>query len=443
MFPKRPGLHRMISLMDKLGNPQEKLKIIHVAGTNGKGSVCAMIASVLMEAGYVVGLFTSPHLINYNERIQKQGIPIEDYTFVEIGMKVKEVCLNMTSSGEEMPTLFEYLTAMAFLYFKQSKVDIVVLETGIGGKYDATNIILNPITSVITSIGKDHISLLGDTIEEITCEKAGIIKENCPIVLYDSDNTVYNIINCICKTKNSLLFSCKGSYINKQQYSIEGTTFSVSNKNFNYKDIRLHLVGQYQVYNATTTLMAIEVLRLSGYKIPNNSVYKGLRNTKWAGRMEVIQKNPTIIMDGAHNEESVKAFTHTLFKINQDKKVCLLIAILKDKDYKLIIERLLPLAHTIIATQIPHPRTLSAQELCYQINCIKTQQLDSTNNSSTRNSDISYPKIIIEENLETAYKIGKKMLNKQEDILCCIGSLYLVGELKSILQKQEDDNVRF
>lgn len=452
IFHRTLGLQRMKSLMNRLGNPQEKLKVVHVAGTNGKGSVCAMLTAILMEAGYTVGLFTSPHLVEYNERIQLQRVPIDDEMFAKIGMIVKSVCEDMVSSGEELPSVFEFLTAMAFLYFEKCKTDIIVLETGIGGTYDATNIVSKPLVSVITSIGKDHMSILGSSIKEITQEKAGIIKKNCPTVLYNSDNTVYNIVNYACKDKKSQLFTTREATVSEIRLSTENTIFSVSSPYFEHTNIQLNLIGEYQVSNALTTFMTVEVLGNLGYSICNKHVYTGLKKVEWAGRMEIIQKNPTIIIDGAHNEQSALAFKNSISSFTQNSKVYILMGVLKDKDYKAILEILLPIAHTIIVTQSNHPRALEAEELCKEINYVQSKLLSSaqtistqigrldnptTNNVATSSKNNFEPKgvnIILEKDINIAYQKGKAMLDKS-DILCCLGSLYLVGELKKNLIK--------
>lgn len=411
------GLDRIKSLMKRLGNPEEKLKIIHVAGTNGKGSVCSMLNSTLIEAGYVVGLFTSPHLIHYNERIQIQNTPISDDNFIKLGYKIKDICKEMVGNNEEMPTFFEYITAMAFLYFAQQNVDIAIIETGIGGTYDATNVITKPLVSVITSIDKDHTALLGNTREKISREKGGIIKENSHTVLYDSDQSVYNTIKDICKSKNNRLFSCQKTIIKDISYKIYGTTFTVINPNFTYENLYLKLIGSYQTSNAITALMTIESLKLQGYSISKNVVKKGLENARWPGRMEVIRENPMVIIDGAHNEESATAFTNFLPIIKKGAKIYMLISIVKDKDYNKIIDIIMPYADGVIVTQTSNPRALPAATL---YNAIKEKDKDI--------------EVILEEDLKLAYARGLELLQK-DDLLCCLGSLYLVGEIKQLLSK--------
>lgn len=421
---KTLGLARIENLMKRLGNPQDQLKVIHVAGTNGKGSVCAMLGSVLMEAGHTVGLFTSPHLIDYNERLQINRIPISHDDFEQIALKIQKVCKQIEEDGEETPRFFDVMTAMAFVYFAKKEVDLVILETGIGGRYDATNVIKKPVLSIITSIGKDHMEFLGNTIRSISREKGGIIKENCPTVLYHSDISVYNIIKDICDRKNSPLLVGDQSFITKEIYTMEGTSFSIKNKHMTYEDIFLRLIGKYQVSNAVTTLTAIESLNKSGYKIAKEVVYKGLQKANWPGRMEVVQKEPTIIIDGAHNEESAKAFISSLQELTKQAKVTMLIGVLKGKDYKTILEILVPFASTVIVTQASYSRALPAKTLYDEISKMK-----------------DCPKLILEENLIEAYKVGQKV--QKQDILCCLGSLYLVGELKQFLKSQEEKNVEF
>ena len=421
---KSLGLGRMENLMNRLGNPQDQLKIVHVAGTNGKGSVCAMLGSVLMEAGHTVGLFTSPHLITYEERLQINRMPISTDDFEEIALKVQKICSQIEEEGQEAPRFFDVMTAMAFVYFAKKEVDLVILETGIGGRYDATNIIKKPVLSVITSIGKDHMEFLGNTIESISREKGGIIKENCPTVLYHSDKSVYNIIKAICDKKNSPLLVGHGSLITNESYTMKGTSFNITNKHITYDDISLSLIGKYQVSNALTTLMAIESLKKSGYKIPRQTVYKGLEKASWPGRMEVIQKEPTIIIDGAHNEESAKAFIGSLKGLTGHAKLTMLIGVVTGKDYKTILEILVPFASTVIVTQTSHSRALPAKTLYDEISKMT-----------------NCPELILEENLIKAYKTGQEL--QKQDILCCVGSLYLVGELKQFLTRQEEKNVEF
>ena len=423
---KTLGHGRIKNLMNRLGNPQDQLKIIHLAGTNGKGSVCAMLTSILMASGHKVGLFTSPHLIKYNERLQINRVPISDPAFEQIIQKVQAAYQSIIEDQEEAPIFFEVMTAMAFVYFAQEQVDLVILETGIGGRYDATNIIQKPLLSIITSIGKDHMDFLGDTTRSIAMEKGGIIKENCPTVLYHADKPVYNIIKDICQTKNSPLFLCQESMITQESYSQDGTRFSIQTQTATYDNIYMQLLGKYQVTNALTALMATECLRETGYPISKDHIYQGFKDVSWAGRMELIQKNPPIIIDGAHNEESAKAFAMALQSITDRPKVYMLIGVLKGKDYKTILDILVPFAHTIILTQTSDSRALPARDLYSQI-----KKMDNC------------PDLIIEEDFVRAYQRGKVLIEQGQAILCCLGSLYLVGEIKQFLQSQEEENVEF
>ena len=419
---KTLGLYRMKELMGILGDPQDKLQIIHVAGTNGKGSVSAMTNSILMEAGYKVGLFTSPHLIEVNERIQINRSPINNEDFIKIALEVKEACRKMSDQGQETPIFFEILTAIGFIYFQRQNVDIVILETGIGGKYDATNIIKKPLLSVITSIGKDHTEYLGNTIEEISREKGGIIKENCPTVLYNSGKSVYNVIERICQKNNSKLFFSKETVINNEEYTLQGSRFNVKNEYFTYKDISLQLLGKYQISNAITSLMIVECINDLGFNIISENVYGGLKAANWPGRMEVVEESPTIIIDGAHNKESAKAFIESLLTLNKNAKIHMLVGVIEGKDYKSILEILLPHAYKVTLTQSKHSKSVPAKKLHKEINIMQEK-----------------PILHIEEDPVKAYQKCKDELDEKE-ILCCLGSLYLIGELKEYLEKEEVNN---
>ncbi len=418
----RQGLEKMKNLMAKLGNPQDQIPTIHVAGTNGKGSVCAMLNQILIESGYRVALFTSPHMMSYCERIQIQNTPIAIESFNKLKITIEDNFKEMVGNKEEMPTFFEYITAMAFLYFAQEEVDLAIIETGIGGRYDPSNVIKKPLVSVITSIGKDHTKMLGNTISQITREKAGIIKENSYTVLYDSPLSVYNKVKDICRAKNNHLLTCKDIEISQVSYQLTHTTFKAKHQAFTYNNIYLRLLGDHQIANAKTVLMTLESLKSQGYHIPQEALYKGLKNTQWPGRMEIIQEKPMIILDGAHNPESAKAFAKalaTIIKQTKKGKVYLLVGVLKDKDYQGMMKILAPLAHQMIVTQVEGHRGLPAQELYEAAQAI-----------------CHHPPLILQEDKKQAYETARGLLEDQ-DILCCLGSLYLVAEIKKLVQEEK------
>ncbi len=416
-FGSKLELYRITRLLGKLGNPQDELKIIHIAGTNGKGSTCAMMSSILQAQGYSVGLYTSPHLESYTERIQISRQNIIEHDFAEVTEVIKRTSLEMLQQGEGHPTVFECLTAMALYYFYQKKVDFVVLEVGLGGRYDATNIIKAPLLSVITAIGMDHVEFLGDTIEKITYEKAGIIKEKCPVVLYYQSETVYNIINDICQKMNSHLFYIQEQELEILHQTLYDTIFTVSNKYFSYEHIRLSLIGNYQVQNACTALLAVEALRAQGILIDPQSVYRGLQEVYWHGRMEIFSVDPMVILDGAHNADGIHALKNIIMTYFPHMKVTLLFGVLQDKSYRQMLEILLPVIHTVVVTQPNNDRALSASSLGAEVS--------------------QYPVTLhIEKDIDHAVRLALE-ITKKEEILICAGSLYLIGDVRRILLKDK------
>jgi len=415
-FGSRPGLERIIKLLNFLGNPEKNLNVIHVAGTNGKGSVCSMLQSVLMNAGYQVGMYTSPHLERYNERLKINNQDISNDDFTDIGEKVIWAAKKCVENGTEHPTVFECLTAMAFLYFYEKKVDFVVLEVGLGGRHDATNVIKKPLVSVITAIGKDHQDVLGNDIESIAYEKGGIIKKNCATVLYFPNRLVYNVINEICQKENSPLFYNSNIKFKDVRHSLDKMFFSIETDLYTYDGLELSLLGEHQLYNAATVLTTVEILKKQGVVIPESSIKQGLKDCYWPGRIEIIKKEPLVILDGSHNEESAQALSQFLKDYLNNKKITLLIGILKDKPYKKIIDTILPFAKKVIITEPDSPRKLSASELAELVK--------------------AYPVEFIKcPDIKEAVELAEKLLS-EEDVLVCTGSLYLIGKVKSYLSKR-------
>lgn len=316
-------------VMPYFDNVQDKLKIIHVAGSNGKGSVCAMLSSVLKEANYKVGTFISPHLIEYNERFLINGKCISDADFVRLTEKVKKVS---EDTGYNL-TFFEILTCIAFLYFSEQECDIVILEVGLGGRLDATNVINNSVLSIITNIGLEHTEILGDTLEKIALEKAGIIKFNGDVLVYGPD-CVIPVYEKVCKERKARLYKCNFSLVDN--------------------DIELGLNGKYQHFNASIVLDAISILNDKGFCIDDNALKLGLKKAEWMARMYVLSKKPLFMIDGAHNVQCVKALTDSL-----DGKYAFVIGILKDKDYKEMIDLLCPYASEFVCIK---PDTIRAIE---------------------------------------------------------------------------------
>jgi dihydrofolate synthase/folylpolyglutamate synthase len=349
----KPGLERIKELCNKLGNPQDFLKFIHVAGTNGKGSFCAMLSSVLKEAGYKTGLYTSPYILKFNERITINGEMIDNNSLAEITTYVRKYAETM----EDKPTEFELITAIAFEYFKRENCDIVVLECGMGGLLDATNIIKTPIISVITGVSIDHTSFLGDTIEEIAGEKAGIVKQGIPCLWCGDNKVAEKVIRNYALSQNSKIVDADKTY-SVREFSLNGTVFSTPL----YNDIYLPLLGSYQPQNACNVLSAVSLLNELEYNISESHIRNGFKNTVWHARFEVLSKNPLIIADGAHNPEGIDSAVDSIKQYFKDKKVNIITGVMKDKDYLYIAKILSEIAHTVFCVTPDNPRALSAKE---------------------------------------------------------------------------------
>ena len=330
-------------IMTCFGNIQNKMSFIHIAGSNGKGSVSMMLSSILKFANYKVGTFVSPHLIDYNERFLINGICINDDDFIRLATKVKSIC----NSNKLHLTFFEILTCMAFLYFDEQKCDVVILETGLGGRLDATNVISQSILSIITGICLEHSEILGDNLEKIANEKAGIIKNNGTCLIYDAPDFLFSLFQKKCIEKNANLYKSDYSRLNKEPFSYK-----------NYKNIELNLKGDYQYYNACLVLDAVTILNNKGFIIDEKDVKEGLKNVCWLARMSILKTNPLFIIDGAHNIEGIKALTFSL-PYHLKGEISFVIGILKDKNYKKIIELLLPYAKEFICLK---PNTKRAIE---------------------------------------------------------------------------------
>lgn len=414
-FGVKLGLERMKILMSKLGNPQDRLKIIHIAGTNGKGSASAMIMNILKSQGYNVGMYTSPHLQKYNERYNINGKNISDSDFSNILEIVKNKCEEMVNCGQEQPTIFEVLTAMAFVYFEKSNLDYVIIEVGLGGRFDATNIIKMPIVSIIMSISFDHMNYLGNTILSIANEKSGIIKKNCPVVLYSQGLEVYNIINNVCKKNNSKLYYAKENKINILSENLKETIFSVKNEYFCYGNIKIKLIGDYQIRNAITVLLACRALKDEGVLLCENNILQGLKNTKWNGRMEILKKEPLFIVDGAHNLDGINMLSCSVKKYFSDKYITLIIGVLSDKEYQKMSNIIIPLVNNIIITEPENDRKLDVDNfektiLSYNKPIHKFKKIKDAVNYAIENS-------------------------KKDEVILCTGSLYMVGEVRHIIKK--------
>lgn len=350
----KPGLERIRELCKGLGDPQKELKFIHVTGTNGKGSTCSMLNSVLCAAGYKVGLYTSPYVREFNERIRINGKNISNDDLARVTERVKAVAEKMADS----PTEFELITAIAFEHFKNEGCEIVILEVGMGGRYDATNIIDSPLLSIITGVAIDHTAFLGDTIEKIAGEKAGIIKQNS-IALYGGENSnAEAIISAECTKMKSILYKTDYSKLKIKDFSLFGSVFDYKGRS----NIKISLLGEYQPRNAAIVLDAIDILAERGVTVSEQNIRDGLSNALWPARFEIIGRDPLVIFDGAHNPQGVDAAVRSIKNYFLEKKVVVLSGVLRDKDYKHIAKSISNVADYAFTITPDNPRALSAKE---------------------------------------------------------------------------------
>lgn len=401
-----PGLERIEKLCNLLGNPQNGLKFIHVAGTNGKGSFCSMLSSVLYRAGYKVGLFTSPYIRFFNERMCINGQPISDDELAEITTYVRP----FADSMEDKPTEFELITAVGFEYFKRNNCDIVVLEAGMGGRLDSTNIIRNPLLSVITGIALDHTAFLGDTVEKIAAEKAGIIKDGAPVLFGGQDTDAEEVIRNVAKQKNSPMFVVDYGRLTMKKSTLDGSVFDFENR----CDVEIKLLGTYQPRNASAVLKAVDILRNNGVDIPENAVKQGLSEARWIGRFEILSKEPLTIFDGAHNPQGIDSAVDSIKQYFGNEKVYVLTGVLKDKDYEYIASRLSEIADMAFTLTPDNPRALDSQTYA-SVLC--------KNGVSAKGF----------ESLKSAYDAGRNQAQSDGKALICLGSLYTYSELIKLI----------
>ena len=415
-FTKKNSLEHTKECLRRLGNPQEKFKVIHVAGTNGKGSTCAFLTSILREAGYSCGLFTSPHLVKINERFQINEVNIDDDTFLKAFERVKVLADELVAEGSYHPTYFEMLFLMGMVIFAEAGVDYVTLETGLGGRLDATTAVENPAACVITSISLDHMQFLGNTVREIAGEKAGIIVPGVPVIYDGNDKDAAEVIAAKAKELGSPAYKVVQAGAKVLGNNKDGIDFSLEDDY--YGDTRFHIpfIAWYQVMNASLALTTMEVLK-DRIPVTMEQLQAGIANTRWQGRMETIL--PGVIVDGAHNEDGVRRFVETAERFQKEYPLTLLFSAVNDKDYQDMIHTICSRIkfRKVVTTEVGGYREVPSAELA-EIFC-KEGCKDIGNSDN------------IEEDFHMAHEA------KGEDgMLFCVGSLYLVGEIKTLLLKK-------
>lgn len=358
------GLESIKGLLEELGNPQNDLKFIHIAGTNGKGSILAYISCILKEAGYRVGRYISPTVMDYLERFQINGEYMGEEDFADITWKVKQAAEKMQKEGRPSPTAFEIETAIAFLYFEKYDCDYVVLETGFGGLLDATNIVETTELCVFASISMDHMGILGDTLEEIAENKAGIIKAGVDVVTAPQKAEVLSILEREAKRKRCCLHIAKPEQAIVSESGLDGQSFSYQE----YKDVTIHLAGRHQIENAVTVLEAVKALKGRGIAVEDAAVLKGMGTAQWPGRFEVLSRNPLTIVDGAHNVDAARRLAESVREYLPERRITAVLGVFKDKEYDKIVEIMAPYLSMVYTVNLPNSgRTLDKEVLCEEI----------------------------------------------------------------------------
>jgi dihydrofolate synthase/folylpolyglutamate synthase len=417
-FGSKLGLENISDLLNRLGNPQDKLKFIHVAGTNGKGSTCVMLSYVLKEAGYHTGLFISPYLESFNERIQIDNMPITDEDLALTVTIVKGAIDAMLEEGRNHPTEFEVVTATAMVYYYRKAVDIVILEVGMGGRLDATNVIKTPEVVVITSISNDHSEYLGDTLEKIAYEKASIIKADCDVVVYPQKESVYEVIKNYANEQSAVIYPVDIKDISIVSFGPFGQKLSYNNKSTNtgLKDFTLNLIGIHQSINCLTALRTIEVLIDKGYIIDSNHIIDALSKVRFNGRMEILSQMPYIMIDGAHNSDGLERLAENVAVYFKNFNVHLFFGMLADKEVSSSLKTLLNQCSDVVTLTPDNPRAKTAKDTAEMIKEI---------------SDIEVVACDDIAQFQDYIKTGSYDVN-----LFC-GSLYLIGRVRTLINSQK------
>ena len=401
-----PGLGRTQELLEKMGNPEKKLKFVHIAGTNGKGSTAAMTASILSKAGYRTGLYTSPYIYRFHERIQVDGVEISDEDLTEITEYVKPLADSMAQS----PTEFELVCCIAFEYFYRKKCEIVVLEVGMGGAWDATNVIEVPEVAVITNIGLDHTEYLGDTVEKIAETKSGIFKPHGHGVVYRSTPSVEAVYERVCAERDVSLRKADFEGLVLKAHTLEGQVFDCGSR----KNLVLPLLGDHQLHNASVVLSIADTLIGEGWNISEQNIYDGIRDVRWPGRFDIVCRKPLFIIDGGHNPQCIEALVKNIRDYLAGKKVIALTGVLADKDYADMYKPVMPLVDRFVCITPPNPRKLESEQLAQYLRQAGAQAQAS-------------------ESILDGVKQAMDLAG-EDGVVLCFGSLYSIGGIRDALK---------
>lgn len=407
-----PGLDSIRELCRRLGNPQDNLKFVHIAGTNGKGSTLAYVSNILQSAGYRVGKYISPVIFEYRERIQIGKRMITKTSLCEGLELIREICDRMLEEGFHHPTPFEIETALAFWYFQREQCDIVVLETGMGGLMDATNIITTTQVAVLTSIGMDHMQYLGKTLTEIAAQKAGIIKNSCYVVSMEQQADAMQVIAEAALQKGCGLMVADGSKATHIRYGMEKQSFDY----VGLKKLEITMAGKFQIDNAVLAVEVIKALEKCGYVISEKALRKGLKETQWKGRFSLIGKRPFFVVDGAHNEDAAQKLADSIEFYFTNKRIIYIMGILRDKEYEKVIGLTEKYADQIITVTPDNPRAMHAYELAQEIAKV-------------------HPNVTAVDSLEEAVEVSYLLAGK-EDVIIAFGSLSYLGDLMNVVDRK-------
>jgi len=409
-FGVKLGLHVEQALLKRLGNPEQSYGVVHVAGTNGKGSVCALVAAVLKTAGFRTGLYTSPHLVRLNERIVVDSVPISDSALQGLLERVEKESKEVAAQGRQEPTFFEFVTALAFEHFRREKAQIAVVETGMGGRLDATNVV-TPLVSVITGIGLDHMQYLGPDLASIAREKCGIIKAGRPVVCGGMDEAAMEIVRAACRERQAPLTAVSESVsVRVVSEELTGQTVDAETGDATYGKIRLPLAGRHQASNLATALATVEAVgHVLGMKFPEESVKSGIGAARWPGRFQIVAESPTVILDGAHNPQAAGELADTLKRLLKKRPVGLVFGMCGDKDVRGFLKPFAKLAKRLWIVPVPNERNMAP--------------------SLIRAAAAAAGLAASEAGLAVAMEEARQWARDANGVVCVTGSLFLVGEV--------------